>query len=222
MTVLLTPYSILFILVFFYTQTAGAAFTHNSVYHLDRIRQSSTGGYCFYPGTAPPPRQSTCRHLALKALLHVHTLNQQGPGLSIVYYDLQDLTVLGGTNWEGWNATTGRVGLCLSGIIEGIQDAYLTVCRYSEHDDDHDDSSAHIAECVLRRPQKRVVDKCYWPPPSVSQGFQLSDEASSALTILGAITALFGLPGAVWVVIKWVNDRRIRNRRRRRRAARHN
>ncbi|KAH7102695.1 hypothetical protein BKA62DRAFT_769549 [Auriculariales sp. MPI-PUGE-AT-0066] len=167
------------------TTTVRAAFTHDALFHLDWIRKHNAGSYCFHPGTLPG-RSGFCSDVTLDALLDVHTSLDHGPGLSIAYYSLPDLTVLGGAGWSGWNTTSGPVGLCLSGVIEGIPDAYVTKCRFATRDNDQEDPFSHSRECALDVPQKRVVDGCY-VPPTMPTGFQLSSSTNSILTCSSAL-----------------------------------
>ncbi|KAH7092798.1 hypothetical protein BKA62DRAFT_722432 [Auriculariales sp. MPI-PUGE-AT-0066] len=171
------------------TDTTSAAFTREAAYRLDQVRPNSAGTYCFHPRTLPG-RIASCMDQSLSMLLDIHVNNKHGPGLSISYYDTQDLSVLGGADWREWNTTSGPVGVCLSGSIEGIEGSYLTFCRYATSDDDHSSRTAQAVKCSIDRPQQRVVDGCYLPPSS-PYDFKLSGRTEAALAIVGLAIAIF-------------------------------
>lgn len=127
-------------------------------------------------------------------LLDAHINNGRGAGISIAFFDIQDASVLGGAGWADWASVALPVGVCLSGQVEGLDDAYTTTCRFTITDNDHNIPSAHALECTISRPQLRVTDGCYTPPPR-RPWLRLSDSTSGVLTIIGLIIALpvFGL-----------------------------
>ncbi|KAH7108548.1 hypothetical protein BKA62DRAFT_764600 [Auriculariales sp. MPI-PUGE-AT-0066] len=170
----------LFLLIFVLLRpVVRAAFTRDALFHLDWVRKNPAGPYCFHPNTLPG-RSGSCVDPALDALLATHTSPDRGPGISIAYYDLRNLAVLGGADWNGWNMTSGPVGLCLSGAVEGTPDAFLTKCRFASRDDDQDDPTAHARECVSNIPQRRVLDGCYTPPPLTPTGRDASGDDAFA------------------------------------------
>ncbi|KAH7096248.1 hypothetical protein BKA62DRAFT_662934 [Auriculariales sp. MPI-PUGE-AT-0066] len=186
----------------FVIDTASAAFTRDALYHLDQIRPSPTGTYCFHPRTLPG-RLTPCFDQALSSLLDIHVNNARGSGLSILYYDTFDLTVLGGAHWKGWNTTRGQVGVCLSGEIEGIDGSYLTICRFAAGDDDHSSPPAQAVRCAIDRPQQRVVDGCYAPPRGIYE-FKLNGPTEAAFAIVGLALAVLTL---AWKLFKWIKNR---------------
>ena len=137
-------------------------------------------------------------------LINAHVNNDHGPGLSIAYYDLADASVLGGVGWAEWDAMVLPVGVCMSGAIDSFANTYSTICRFAMTDNDHETPSAHVTECSVNRPQLRVTDGCYTPPPRRSR-FRLDDSASGILTIIGLIITL---PSIVFGAYRWYNARR--------------
>jgi len=104
-----------------------------------------------------------CANATLKALLDLHTNNDHSAGLFIAYYNLVDGFIRGGAGWVDWNTVLFPVGVCLSGQVDGLDDTYVTACRFAHADNDHESSSAHEQECIVNRPQLRVTDACYAP-----------------------------------------------------------
>ncbi|KAH7092800.1 hypothetical protein BKA62DRAFT_834634 [Auriculariales sp. MPI-PUGE-AT-0066] len=192
----------------FVISTASAAFTRDALYHLDQIRPNPTGTYCFYPRTLPG-RLTSCFDHALSALLDIHVNNARGSGLSILYYDTFDFTVLGGAHWKGWNTTRGQVGVCLSGAIEGIDGSYLTICRFAAGDDDHSSPPAQALRCAIDRPQQRVVDGCYAPPRGIYE-FKLNGPTEAAFAIVGLALAVLTPACAV---LRWMKRRNASSQR---------
>jgi len=181
------PASFLCLLIVF-ARTANAAFSRPAYWKLDTIEQTHAGAWCFHPATGAASAR-TCGNPTLSALLDAHIKNDYGPGLSIAYYDLADLSVLGGVGWTGWDIVVLPVGVCMSGLVDGLANVYSTTCRFTVADNDHDTPSAHLTECTIGRPQLRVTDGCY-SPPALHTGFHLSDSASGILTIIGLLIAL--------------------------------
>jgi len=140
----------------------------------------------------------------LSALLDVHITNNQGAGLSIAYYDLVDFSVLGGADWNNWGAVTLPVGVCMAGRVDGLEKTFSTTCRFAVTDNDHETPSSHAEECIVSRPQLRIIDGCYTPPPR-RPWFRLDESTSSVLTIISIVIALplFGL-------YRWYRTRRTR------------
>ena len=179
----------LFSLLFLAATLANAAFSRQARWKRDSIEQTYSGAWCYHPG-AVSAHARPCINATLNALLDVHTNNEYGAGLSIAYYDTQDSSILGGAGWANWGTVASPVGLCMTGAIDGTN-AYSTACRFSLANDDHDTSSAHAEECIVSRPQLRVADGCYTPPPR--SRFRLDDSTSGILTILGLLIVLPGL-----------------------------
>ena len=147
---------------------------------------------------------NACNNSTLSALLDAHVANDRGPGLSIAYYDVKDRSVLGGVAWADWDAVVLPVGVCLSGAVDSLANAYSTTCRFSVTDGDHDIPSAHIAKCTISRPQMRVTDGCYSSPPPLAR-FRLDDSARGILTIISLIIAL---PSIIFGAYRWYGARR--------------
>ena len=85
---------------------------------------------------------------------------------------------------------------------------YLSVCRYSYRDDDHDSPLAHEHECFAPAPQKFVGDGCYRTPaagPMLAEG-----PAALALAILGAIASVIAIWGAAWAMGRFLHKRKMR------------
>jgi len=122
-------------------------------------------------------------------VLTAHLKNDHGAGLSIAYYDLADGSILGGAGWTSWDTVMLPVGVCMSGQIDGVDDAYTTTCRFSITDDDHDMVASHAEECTSNRAQMRVADGCYTPPPHRPR-FRLDESTSSILAVISLILAL--------------------------------
>ena len=177
-----------FILLLLTACFAQAALTRPALWKLDSIGKTYAGTWCFHPG--PNPKfASICANATLSALLETHSHNNRGPGLSIAYYDLKDGSVLGGADWANWDAVALPIGICTSGRVAELDDAFSTTCRFAVIDNDHDIPSAHAEECTINRSQSRVTDGCY-SPPSRRAWFRLDDSSSSILTIIGLILAL--------------------------------
>ncbi|KAH7063006.1 hypothetical protein BKA62DRAFT_737356 [Auriculariales sp. MPI-PUGE-AT-0066] len=200
------------------TTVVRAAFTRDASFRFDWVRKHPSGSFCFHPGSLSS--HTPCTDIVLSALLDAHINNDHGPGLSIMYYSThQQLALLGGVDWSDWNTTSSPVGICQSGVVTDIQDAYLTTCRFATRDDDHNDPFAHARECSLDRPQHRVADGCY-SPPAMSLGFQLSNTTTSVLTIFGVVLSALVLPRWVAAALACLRLRRAR-RRHPRRGRRH-
>jgi len=165
-----------------------AAFTRPALWKLDSINKTYAGTWCFHPGPNPT-FASICANATLSALLETHLRNNLGPGLSIAYYDLKDGSVLGGASWTNWDAVSLPIGVCTSGRVEGLDNAFSTTCRFAVTDNDHDTASTHAEECTINRPQLRVTDGCYSPPPRRAW-FRLDDSTSGILAIVGLVLAL--------------------------------
>jgi len=165
-----------------------AAFTRPALWKLDSIGKTYAGTWCFHPGPNPTV-DSICANATLSELLKTHLHNNCGPGLSIAYYDLKDGSVLGGADWINWDAVALPIGICTSGQVEELDDAFSTTCRFTVTDNDHDIPSAHIEECSINHSQLRVIDGCYSPPPR-RPWFRLDDSTTGILTIIGLILAL--------------------------------
>jgi len=109
-----------------------------------------------------------------------------------------------------WNTTMLPVGICMSGEApRGSTDKahFISICRYSSCDDDHDLPSAHNYECVVTAAQTFVTDGCYktyvpWP--------KLTGPAALALAILGAIAAVIAIMSAAWGLFKHLRKRKAR------------
>ena len=140
----------------------------------------------------------------MTTLIEIHVKNDHSPGLSIEYYELKDGSVLEGAGWADWDAVVLPVGVCMTGAVDALANTYRTTCRFALTDNDHDIHSAHKAECAINRPQLRVIDGCYTPPPRRG-GFRLDDFASGVLTIIGLIIAL---PSIVVGAYRWYCARR--------------
>jgi len=127
-------------------------------------------------------------------LLGVHINNDHSAGLSIAYYDLGDGSILGGAGWRNWDAIALPVGVCMAGLVDGLDNIFSATCRFTTQDNDHDLPFAHAEECTTNRPQLRVIDGCYRPPPR-RPWLRLDDSTTGVLTIIGLILALpvFGL-----------------------------
>ena len=182
---------------------AEAAFTHPARWKLDSIEETYAGTWCFHPGPNPS-FASICANTTLNVLLNIHLLNELGAGLSIAYYDLEDGSVLGGAGWSGWRAVGRPVGLCTSGAVTGLGNAFRTICRFATTDDDLENLDAHAQECMMPHAQLRVTDGCYTPPERRGL-FRLDDTATSILTILGL---LITLPGIFYGLYRWYCARR--------------
>lgn len=175
-----------------------AAFTRPAHWGLDSIEQTYAGTSCYYPGPnlALVPE---CGNATLSTLLRAHIKNY----LSIAYYDLANGRVLGGAGWADWDTAVPPVGVCMSGSVDQMDDTFSTRCRFAFADNDHDLTSAHAEECVIMRPQLRVVDGCYSPPRRAY--FRLNDSASGILTIIGLFIAL---PSILVGGYRWYQARR--------------
>jgi len=186
------------------------AFTRSALWWLDSIEQTAAGAWCYQPGIIPPINALHCSDITLTALPKTHIENSYSTGLSIVYYDLADLVPLGGAEWTMWNTTRLPVGVCLSGEapLGGARKAhFLSVCRYSKSDDDHDSPLAHEPDCVAIAAQKFVGDGCYTTPASEPK---LTGPTALALAILGAIAAVIAISGAVWSLGQYILKRNVR------------
>jgi len=149
--------------------------------------------------------------------MSAHMNNARGAGLSIAYYDLIDHSTLGGASWSGWNDTTLPTGLCMTGAANSPSTRttngpqYLTVCRFADRDNDHDIPSAHVQECAIALPQAFVEDGCYVPPaliPPAVENRAALDARDLFLTILGAISSIIAIWGAVWTAARYLRKRR--------------
>lgn len=185
-------------------RTVDAALTSPTHWKLDEIEITYAGTPCFRPGPNPASARP-CSNSTLIALLDAHIKNDRGLGLSIAYYDLKDQSVLGGAGWADWDAVVLPVGVCLSGAVDALTNAYITTCRFALTDNDHDIPSMHATECTVGRPQLRVVDGCYTPPPRRGR-FRLDDSTSGILTIIGIIIAL---PSIVFSTYRWYCGRQV-------------
>ena len=125
--------------------------------------------------------------------------NELGSGLSIAYYDLGDGRVLGGATWSGWRSVGLPIGLCMSGVINGLDNHFRTICRFAIADNDHDSPNAHMQECMMPHAQRRVTDGCYSPPMRHGP-FRLDDTASAVISILGL---LITIPGMIFGAYRW-------------------
>jgi len=169
-----------------------AAFTRPARWKLDDIEQTYAGSWCCRPGASSTLR-SGCSNSTLKVLLDAHIKNDYGAGLSIAYYDLTHGSAIGGASWASWDTIALPVGVCMSGQVDGLE-AYTTTCRFSIADNDHGTPSSHLWECADNRPQLRVADGCYMPPPD-RPWLRLDDSTSVILATISFILALpiFGL-----------------------------
>jgi len=194
----------LFLVVFLLSASlAKAAFTHPARWKLDSIEETYASTWCFHSGPNPTLK-STCANTMLNALLNFHLNNELGAGLSIAYYDLKDGSVLGGAGWSGWRVVERPVGLCMSGAVTGLDNAFRTICRFATTDDDLESPDTHAQECMMSRAQLRVTDGCY--TPSERRGlFRLDDTATSIFAIFGLLIAL---PGMFYGVYRWYCARR--------------
>jgi len=184
---------------------AHAAFTRPATWKLNSIEQALSGAWCFIPGANAEPVHE-CQDSALKQLLDVHTNNMGGAGLSVEYYDLDDNSALGGAAWRGWNTTVLPVGLCMSGSVTPVSEPqYLTICRLSYGDDDHDLPSAHVGQCAVAHPQNLVSDGCYHPP---HHGASAVARLNVALVVLGAVASIIGIGTFLWTIICCLRKRR--------------
>lgn len=187
-----------------------AAFTRPTHWKLNSIEPTYAGTPCFHPGPDPAFTRS-CSNTTLSALLNAHINNNHGAGLSIAYYDLLDISVLGGAGWTDWDDVAPPVGVCMSGAVTGLDNIYSTTCRFSVTDDDHDIPSAHTEECSVGRPQLRVIDGCYTLPPARGR-FRLDDSTSGILTIIGLLIAL---PSIAFGAYRWYSAYRAQQAARR-------
>ena len=167
------------------------------------MEQNYAGSWCYRPG-ASPTSHGRCSNSTLNMVLIAHLKNDHGAGLSIAYYDLADGSILGGAGWTDWVTVVLPVGVCLSGQVDGVNDAYTTTCRLTMNDDDHDIAASHFGECTVNRAQLRVADGCY-TPPTPRPWFRLDESTSAMLAIISLILALplFGL-------YRWYRTRRAR------------
>jgi len=122
-------------------------------------------------------------------MLNTHIKNDHGPGLTIAYYDTADGSALGGPGWADWDTVALPVGVCMSGQVDGVDNAYATICRFTIADNDHDTPASHVGECAVNRAQLRVADGCYTPPPRRSW-FRFDDPTNAILAIISLILAL--------------------------------
>jgi len=197
----------LFPLLFVATLPVNGAFTRPARWKLDNIEQTYAGSWCYRPG-ASSPSHGHCINSTLKMVLNAHIKNSHGPGLSIAYYDLVDGSVLGGAGWTNWDIVVLPVGVCMSGQVDGVDDAYTTTCRFTTTDNDHDTPASHLTDCAVNRAQLRVADGCYTPPPR-RPWFRL-DESTSA--ILAVISLILALP--LYGLYHWYCKRRARRQAR--------
>jgi len=194
---------LLLCLLVFAAHSVDAAITRPAQWRLDSLEQTYAGAWCFRPGSNPPSARA-CTNSTLTALLDIHVKNSRGPGLSIAYYDPKDGSVLGGAGWADWDTLVLPVGVCMSGAVDAFANTYSTTCRFAMNDNDHETPSAHVTECSVNRPQSRVTDGCYIPPPH-STRFRLDDSASGVLTIISLIIAL---PSIIFGAYRWYHARR--------------
>ena len=194
----------LFFLLFCSTHPVNGAFTRSARWKLDVIEQTYAGSWCYRPG-ASLTSHGRCSNSTLNVVLTAHLQNNHGAGLSIAYYDIADGSILGGAGWRNWDTVILPVGVCLSGQVDGVDDAYTTTCRFAISDDDHDISASHLGECTVNHAQLRVADGCY-TPPTPRPWFRLDDSTSAILAIISLILALplFGL-------YRWYRTRRARH-----------
>jgi len=87
----------------------------------------------------------------------------------------------------------------MSGAVDAFANTYSTTCRFAVTDNGHDIPTSHSIECNIDRPQLRVMDGCYTPPPRRAC-FRLDDSTSGILTIIGLIIAL---PSIVFGAYRW-------------------
>ena len=189
------------LLPFLSTLPVDGAFTHPAQWKLDEIEQTHAGTWCYRPGSSPAHTRQ-CANNTLSALLEAHISNDHGAGLSIAFYDLEDLSVFGGASWANWDDVALPVGVCTSGRVDGLDDTYSTTCRFAVADNDHATPSAHAEECIINRPQLRVTDGCYTLPPR-RPWFRLDDSTSSILAIVGLIISL-----PLVATVRWYRRRR--------------
>ncbi|KAH7096714.1 hypothetical protein BKA62DRAFT_489449 [Auriculariales sp. MPI-PUGE-AT-0066] len=182
-----------------------AAFTHNTVYRLDSVRQNYAGTFCFYPGVLVSERP--CADSRLQSVLDAHVNNALGSGLSIAYYSTEDGAILGGAEWNAWNTTTLRVALCLSGAVNYLPNAFVSTCHYSMRDDDFEDPQARASECAVNLPQQRVTDGCYPASPLPAPGPR---HRLSGAEIFGIVASSVGLLSSALGIYMWVQRRRRR------------
>ena len=182
---------------------AEAAFTRLALWRLDSIDKTYAGTWCFRPGPNPA-FSSACVNATLSTLLNIYLRNELGAGLSIAYYDLADGSVLGGVGWTGWDFVDLLVGVCMSGAVNGLDNAFRTVCRFAIADNDHDSPDAHAQECVVPRTQLHVADGCY-SPPARHGPFHLDDTANAIIAILALLIVV---PGMILGVYRWYMTRK--------------
>jgi len=173
-----------------------ASFTRHSQWKMDEIDQTLAGAWCFKPGPSPSIARDCTNH-NLSTLLDGHVKNDRGLGLSIVYYDLHDGSVLGGAGWFRWEHVALPIAVCMSGAVTGVGSAYRTICRLAMENDDHDRELVHEQECSIDLPQRHVIDCCYEPPPR-KRRFRLDDTSDSAIALLGLIIALPSVMIGLW------------------------
>jgi len=179
--------ALLFLFLLLATSPVDGAFTRSAMWRLDAIEKTFSGT-CYRPAASMEPVR-VCANATLKALLDLHTNNDHGAGISIAYYDLVDGFILGGAGWADWNTVLLPVGVCLSGQVDGLDDTYVTACRFAHADNDHESASAHEQEYIVNRPQLRVTDGCY-APIHHHTWFRLDDSTNGVLTIVGLIIAI--------------------------------
>jgi len=187
-------------IIIYCIRAASAAFSREARHTFDRIVQNWAGTWCFRPGPnhqPPPPCDDPVLHSALKT----HTRNSRGPGQSIAYYDKTTGSWMGGALFNRWNETTLPAVVCLSGPVQDVSDAFLTQCRYTWGDDDHDSSKSHKRECALDHAQQHVSDGCYVPP--LVYTFHIDAEKTAIITVVGLILAVLGLGSCVWGSWRW-------------------
>ena len=178
----------LFLCLFLVALPVNGAFTRPAQWRLGEIEQTHAGTWCYRPGPSPAHAHQ-CRNDTLRALLDTHINNIHGAGLSICFYDLADLSVLRGAGWANWDAVTQPVGVCMTGLVVGLENTFSTTCRFTVTDDDQQTPSVHTEECIVSRPQLRVIDGSYTPPPP-RPWFRLDESTSGVLAIGGLIIAL--------------------------------
>jgi len=164
---------------------------------VDSIVQKDADTWCFRPGDSLPTQPPlACNNATLSTLMDAHINNTLSSGLSIAYYDLGDASVLGGASWADWNSTALPVGLCMSGAVAdgtvaGQEARYVTVCRFTDHDRDHDYNyaSAKELQCIAALPQKFVSDGCY--DPQLPIGPRAASTPWDAIIIILLIVVMF-------------------------------
>ena len=171
----------LFLILLFTNSLAFGSFIRSVLWRLDPIEQTYAGAWCYCPGAISATRGHRCSDATLTALLKTNIHNSDSAGLSVVYYELVDLSILGGAGWVGWNGTTSPVGVRMSdeaprGGAGNLKGRSLSVCCYSYRDNDHHLPFArkHKPKCIAAASQ------------NACKGADASGK-SAALTVLGAI-----------------------------------